>query len=316
MRTMKLGKSNLQVPVVAVGLMHINKIEGKEAEEYVQTCLDIGCNFFETADIYGDGVFGYNEEVFAKAAHMSPAVREKMFIQTKCGFTPIRPGEGKPEYINTSKDYILKSVDESLRRLQTEYIDVYLLHAPDALLNPEEVAEAFDKVYSAGKVRYFGVANYNTTRLQLLQKYVKQPIVTNQLMMSIVNSGLLSRGMYVNMDDDRAIDRDGGVLDYCWMNDVTVQCWSTMQYGYMGGCFLNNPQFPELNQKINEVAAKYGVPASAIAIAWLLRIPAKLQPVTGTKNVKHLIDNAKGADVDLTHEEWYQIWKAAGNAIR
>lgn len=318
MRKMKLGSTGLEIPVLAVGLMHLNKLDLRQAEEYIATCLDMGLNFFENADIYGmdGGPFGYCEEFFAKASHMSPSVREKMILQTKCGFTEILPGQGKPEMIDLSKEYILKEANDSLKRLNTDYIDVYMLHAPDALADPEEIAEALDELYTSGKIRYVGVSNFNTTQLMLLRKYVKQPIVTNQLMMSIVNSGLISRGMYVNMDDACAIDRDGGVLDYCRLHDITVQCWSTMQAGYMGGCFLGHPDYEELNAKISEIAERYGVPASAIAIAWLLRHPARLLPISGTMNVKHLAENAQGADVMLTHREWYEIWKAAGNFIR
>ncbi len=318
MRRMKLGSTDLDIPVMAIGLMHLNKLNLYQAEEYISTCLEMGLNFFENADIYGmdGGPFGYCEEFFAKAAHMTPSVREKMILQTKCGFTEIQPGQGKPETIDLSKDYILKEANDSLKRLKTDYIDVYMLHAPDALADPAEIAEALDELYVSGKIRYIGVSNFNTTQLMLLQKYVKQPIVTNQLMMSVVNSGLISRGMYVNMDDMCAIDRDGGVLDYCRLNDITVQCWSVMQAGYMGGCFLGHPDYKPLNAKIEEVAERYGVPAPAIAIAWLLRHPAHLLPISGTMNVKHLAENAQGADIMLTRKEWYEIWKAAGNFIR
>lgn len=318
MRTMKLGNTNLEVPVIAVGLMHLNKLDVHQAEEYIANCLDMGLNFFENADIYGvDGQhFGYCEELFAEAAHMSPSVRDKMILQTKCGFTDLLPGQSKPEMINLSKEYILQEANDSLKRLRTDYIDVYMLHAPDALADPEEIAEALDELYTSGKIRYVGVSNFNTTELMLLQKYVKQPIITNQLMMSVVNSGVISRGMYVNMDDDCAINRDGGVLDYCRLNDITVQCWSTMQSGYMGGCFLGDPNYKELNTKIEEVAEKYSVPTSAIALAWLLRHPAHLLPISGTMNIKHLADNAQAANVELTRREWYEIWKAAGNFVR
>lgn len=319
MRTMRLGSSDLQVPVFAVGMMHINKVGGmKEAEEFIQTCLDLGCNFFDHADIYGmdTGPFGTCERIFSEAVHMTPSVREKMIIQTKCGFTELPPGEGKPKKIDNTKEYILKEADDSLKRLNTDYLDVYLLHAPDALMEPEEIAEAFDKLYESGKVRHFGVSNFNTNTMQLLQKYVKQPLVTNQLGFSIANAGLISQEMYVGMNNDFATDRDNGILNYCRMNDITVQCWGTMQYGYLEGCFLGNSLYPELNAKLEEMAEKYSVPTSAIAIAWILRHPAHMMPITGTKSVKHLIDSVKGADIKISHDDWYELWKAAGNFIR
>lgn len=319
MRTMKLGNSELQVPVVAVGMMHINRLDKKQAEKYLQKCLELGCNFFDHADVYGmdrpDG-YGDCERIFAEAVHMKPSVRENLIIQTKCGFAPPLPGERKPEMINGSKEYILKAVDDSLTRLGTDYLDVLLIHAPDALTEPEEIAEAFDILNEKGKVRHFGVSNYNTAQIQLLEQYVRQPLEVDQLMLSVVNSGLISRGMYVNRDEPCAIDRDGGILDYCRLKGRTVQCWGVMQFGYMSGCFLGHPDYAELNRVLDKYAEKYEASASSVAVAWILRHPAHMMPITGTVNSSHLEDNVKGADIELTRSEWYEIWKAAGNFIR
>lgn len=304
MRTMKLGSSNLEVPVVSVGCMRINSLEAKEAENFIQTALEQGANFFDHADIYGGGSC---EEIFADAIHMSPTVRENIILQSKCG---IRKG-----MFDFSKDHILQSVDGILQRLNTEYLDILLLHRPDTLVEPEEVAEAFDILESSGKVRHFGVSNQNPMQIQLLQKYVKQPIVANQLQLSITNSTMISSGFNVNMENESAINRDGGILDFCRLHDITIQPWSPFQYGFFEGVFLDNEKFPELNQKINEIAKKYNVSNTTIAIAWLLRHPAKMQPVIGTMNQSRLQDCIKASDITLTREEWYEIFRAAGNIL-
>ncbi|MFH1513668.1 MAG: aldo/keto reductase [Bacillota bacterium] len=305
MRTMPLGTSGMQVPVIAVGCMRIKGLGPADAERFVQTALDAGAVFFDHADVYGNGTC---EEIFSKAIHMNAGVRETILLQSKCG---IRPGVA----FDFSKNHILASVEGSLRRLQTEYLDVLLLHRPDALVEPEEVAAAFDELHASGKVRHFGVSNQTPMQMRLLQKYVKQPIVANQLQLSITNATMITRGLHVNMLDDTAVDRDGGVLDFCRLYDITVQPWSPFQHGFFEGVFLGSPKFPALNQKIGELAEKYGVSGTTIVIAWLLRHPANMQPVTGTMNPQRLIDCAKAADVRLTREEWYALLLAAGNTL-
>lgn len=304
MRTIKLGSSSLEVPVVAVGCMRINAISKKEAERFVQTALEQGANFFDHADIYGGGEC---EEIFADAIQMNEAVREKIILQSKCGIR-----EGRFDF---SKDYILQSVDGILQRLKTDYLDVLLLHRPDALVEPEEVAEAFDLLESSGKVRHFGVSNQNPMQIELLKKFVRQPIVANQLQLSITNATMISSGINVNMENESAINRDGSVLDYCRLHDVTIQPWSPFQYGFFEGVFLGNDSFPELNKKIDELAEKYEVSNTTIAIAWLLRHPANMQPVIGTMNLKRLKDCCKASEIRLTREEWYEIYRAAGNIL-
>lgn len=304
MRTIKLGTSNLDVPVVAVGCMRINSLEKQEAESFVQAALDEGANFFDHADIYGGGQC---EEIFAEAVHMSPTVREKLILQSKCG---IRQGQ-----FDFSKEYILSSVDGILKRLNTEYLDVLLLHRPDALVEPEEVAEAFDQLESSGKVRHFGVSNQKPMQIELLKKYVKQPLVANQLQLSITNANMISNGVNVNMLIDESVDRDGSILDYCRLHDITIQPWSPFQYGFFEGVFLDNDKFPELNAEINKVAEAHGVSNTTIAIAWLLRHPANMQPVTGTTNIQRIKDCIKASEVKLSREEWYGIYRAAGNQL-
>lgn len=304
MRTMKLGKSNLEVPVVSVGCMRINSLKKTEAEHFVRTALELGANFFDHADIYGSGTC---EEIFAEAIHMNDDVREKIILQSKCG---IREG-----MFDFSKNHIIESVEGSLKRLNTDYLDVLLLHRPDTLVEPEEVAEAFDILESTGKVRHFGVSNQNPMQIELLKKSVKQKIVANQLQLSITNANMISNGFNVNTQNDSAVNRDGSVLDYCRLNDITIQPWSPFQYGFFEGVFLDNDKFPELNQKIDEVANKYEVSNTTIAIAWLLRHPANMQPVIGTMNESRLKDCCKASDIFLTREEWYGIYRAAGNVL-
>ncbi|WP_139996621.1 aldo/keto reductase [Paenibacillus paridis] len=304
MRTIKLGSSTLEVPVVAVGCMRINSLDKPEAERFVQTALEEGANFFEHADIYGSGTC---EEIFADAIHMSDDVREKIILQSKCG---IRPG-----MFDFSKEHILTSVDGILKRLKTDYLDVLLLHRPDTLVEPEEVAEAFDLLESSGKVRHFGVSNQKPMQIELLKKSVKQPLVANQLQLSITNTTMISNGFNVNMENDAAVNRDGSILDYSRLNDMTIQPWSPFQYGFFEGVFLDNDKFPELNKKIDEVAKTYNVSNTTIAIAWLLRHPARMQPVIGTMNIGRLQDCCKASEIYLTREEWYGIYRAAGNVL-
>ncbi|WP_411553531.1 aldo/keto reductase family oxidoreductase [Paenibacillus lautus] len=304
MKTMKLGSSSLEVPVVAVGCMRINSLEKVEAERFVQSALEEGANFFDHADIYGGGAC---EEIFADAIHMNAEVREKIILQSKCG---IRQG-----MFDFSKEHILNSVDGILKRLRTEYLDVLLLHRPDALVEPEEVAEAFDQLESSGKVRHFGVSNQNPMQIQLLKKAVKQPLVANQLQLSITNTTMIQSGINVNMENDAAVNRDGSVLDFCRLHDITIQPWSPFQYGFFEGVFLGSDKFPELNQKIDEIAEKYNVTNTTIAIAWLLRHPAQMQPIIGTMNINRLKDCIQAGDVTLTREEWYAIYRAAGNIL-
>lgn len=305
MRKIPLGKTGLTVPAIAVGCMRISGLDNAGAEHFVRTSIENGANFFDHADVYGGGSC---EEIFAKAIHMSAAVRETVILQSKCG---IRPKAA----FDFSKEHILASVDGSLKRLKTDYLDVLLLHRPDALVEPEEVAKAFDTLQAAGKVRHFGVSNQNPMQIQLLQKYVKQPIVANQLQLSITNATMITQGLHVNMLDEGAVNRDGSVLDFCRLNDITIQPWSPFQYGFFEGVFINNDKFPQLNAKLDEVAANYGVSATAIAMAWLLRHPANMQPVTGTMNESRLKDCIKATEIRLTRDEWYGIYLAAGNIL-
>lgn len=304
MKYINIPETDLNISEISLGCMRIADMTNEEISKLVHIALDEGINFFDHADIYAGG---RAEERFAEAIGMNPSLREKMILQTKCG---IHDG-----YFDFSKEHILKAVDGSLKRLRTDYLDVLLLHRPDALVEPEEVAEAFTILESNGKVKYFGVSNQNPMQIELLRKFVKQRIIFNQLQLSLTNTGMIDAGLNVNMKIDRSIDHDGSVLDYCRLNDITIQVWSPFQYGFFEGVFLDNPKFPELNQKINEIASAKGVTNTAIAIVWILRHPARMQTILGTTNPQRVKDACRASDITLTREEWYQLYLAAGNRL-
>ncbi len=296
------GKSGIQVPTIAVGCMRISDMSEKEVSAFVDTALSFGANFFDHADIYGAGI---SEEVFGKA--ISPSMRENIIIQTKCG---IRKGQ-----FDFSYDHIVNSVDGSLKRLGTDYIDVLLLHRPDALMEPDEVAKAFDYLKSSGKVHHFGVSNQNPYQMQLLQNSMDMPLCANQLQFGVMHTPMIQSGINVNMYNESGVNRDGGVLDFCRLNKITIQPWSPMQYGFFKGCFIDNEKFPELNETLQKIGDKYGVSKTTMAFAWILRHPAKMQPVTGTTNLTRLADCLKASGFQITREEWYEIYRSAGNIL-
>ena len=302
MYNIEFGKSKMKVPTVAVGCMRISNMNEKEVSAFIDKALSLGANFYDHADIYGGGK---SEEVFGKA--VSPSLREKIIIQTKCG---IRNGQ-----FDFSYDHIVDSVDGSLKRLGTDYIDVLLLHRPDALMEPEEVAKAFDYLKKSGKVRHFGVSNQNPYQMELLKHSLDVPLCANQLQFSVMHTPMIQSGINVNMLNEAGVNRDGGVLDYCRLNKITIQPWSPMQYGFFEGCFVDNEKFPGLNETLQRIGDKYGVSKTTMAFAWILRHPAKMQPVTGTTNLMRLDDCLKAADIRITREEWYEIYRAAGNVL-
>ena len=304
MKKINIVKGEVSASEIALGCMRIDKLSKSEASTLINTALDEGINFFDHADVYGAGK---SEEVFAEAVDMNASIREKIILQTKCGIC-----DG---YFDFSKEHILDSVEGSLKRLKTDYIDILLLHRPDTLFEPQEVAEAFSILHRSGKVKYFGVSNQKPMQIDLLNKYINRKIIINQLQLSVTNTGMIDTGFNVNMKVDSSIDRDGSILEYCRLKDITIQAWSPFQYGFFEGVFLDNDKFPELNKKINEIAEIKGVTNSAIAIAWILRHPANIQPVVGTTNPKRLKDICKASEITLTRKEWYEIYKAAGNKL-
>jgi predicted oxidoreductase len=304
MNTIKIARSDLDASEIALGCMRIASLSNQDIATLIHTALDAGITFFDHADVYGGGK---SEEKFAEALDMTPRLRDTMILQSKVG---IRKGS-----FDFSKEHILEAVEGSLKRLRTDHLDVLLLHRPDALVEPEEVAEAFTILQDSGKVKYFGVSNQNPMQIELLTKFVKQPLIINQLQLSITNTGMIDAGINVNMKIDSSIIRDGSILDYCRLKEITIQPWSPFQYGFFEGVFLDNDKFPELNAQINTIAASRGVTNTAIAIAWLLRHPARMQPILGTTNPTRVKDASKASDVKLTRQEWYDIYLAAGNKL-
>ena len=290
---------------ISLGCMRISGLEPKAAENLVRTALDEGINFFDHADIYGRG---RSEEVFAQAVGMCPSVREKMLIQTKCA---IHDG-----IYDFSKEHILRSVEGSLRRLKTDYVDFLLLHRPDTLMEPEEVAEAFNVLRRSGKVRHFGVSNQKPLQMELLNRALDgEKLLIDQLQFSVCHTGMVDSGLNVNMKNSAAQDMDGSVLEYCRLNNVTIQPWSPFQYGFFEGVFIGSDRYPELNAVLDRIAEERGVTSSAVAIAWILRHPARMQPIVGTTNAARLKEICAASRVELSRAEWYEIYKAAGNRL-
>ena len=307
MRYITLGQDDKELSEIVLGMMRIEDKSVKEVEELVETALSVGINAFDLADIYGRGRC---EELLGLVLKNRPDLREKMWIQSKCG---IRIEEFT--YFDFSKEYILQSVDGILERLQIDYLDSLLLHRPDALMESDQVAEAFDLLYKQGKVRDFGVSNQNPMMMELLKKDVKQPLAVNQLQLSAAFTPGFESGFHVNMEDSQAAMRDGSIFEYCKLHDVVIQAWSVLQFGYFKGNFVGNEKFQALNQVLDRLAIKYGVTSSTIAISWILRYPAKMQAVVGTTNPKHLIEASQATNYSLTRKEWYEIYLAAGNDL-
>ncbi len=294
----------LKASQLALGCMRIGGKSEKEIDEIIFTALENGINYFDHADIYGGGS---SERVFGKFLKRHPDMRDKMYIQTKCG---IRPG-----MYDFSKEHIIKSVEGSLQRLGLDGVDTLLLHRPDTLMEPSEVAESFDMLKSSGKVKYFGVSNHNLWQIELLKTRVNVPLVINQLQFSIPEAGMVTSGMNVNMKNPESVMHDGGILEYSRIKNMTIQAWSPFQYGFFEGVFVGSDKFPTLNKKLDELAEKYNVTPSAVAMAWIMRHPAGIQVIAGTTNPTRIKELCHGADVVLTRDEWYDIYRAAGHTL-
>ena len=293
MKTIKFGKSDLDVPVIGLGCMRLTELERWDIPQYIWHCISLGVNFFDHADIYGGGEC---EKLFGESLKEIGIPRDQVILQSKCGIVP-------GWMYDSSYEHIINSVDGSLRRLGTDYLDILLVHRPDALVEPEEVARAFDELESKGKVRCFGVSNHKPSQIELLKTCVKQELHTNQIQFSIPFSNIISTGMEANMNSDGAIDRGGDVLNYCRLNNITIQAWSPFQSGR--GAFVdNNDGYPDLNWALGEISAKYNVTKSTVAAAWILRHPAKMQTIVGTMNYYRMLEISRAPELELTREEW------------
>lgn len=304
MKYTQIHNTDLNISRIALGCMRLRSLEEKQADVLISTALEQGVNFFDHADIYGGGK---SEELFARALKNHPGMREKIILQSKCGITN--------GYYDFSKEHILSSVDGILKRLDTEYLDILLLHRPDLLMEPEEVSRAFDTLKAAGKVRYFGVSNQNPFTMRLLSRYLNQRLIINQVQFSLAHTPMLDASVNVNMGNAAAVDRDGGILEYCRLHDVTVQAWSPLQYGMFGGNFLDSDRYAPLCEQLRRIADERGVSPSAVAAAWILRHPAGIQVIAGTTSPEHLEDICQAADITLSRKEWYTLYKAAGNQL-
>lgn len=307
MRYIKFGERQKEVSEVVLGLMRISEMTVDQVEDLIESALAVGINAFDIADCYGHGKC---EQILGEVLKRRPDLREKMWIQSKCG---IRMEEFT--YFDFSKEHILEAVDGILERLNVDYIDSLLLHRPDALMEPAEIAEAFDLLKSQGKVIDFGVSNQNPMMMTLIQKDVNQPLVANQLQLSAAFTPSFDAGFHVNMKQEAGIVRDSSIFEYCRLHDVVIQAWSVLRFDYFGGVFLGSEKYPELNHVLNRLAEKYHVSPSAVAIAWVLRYPAKMQAVIGTTKKARVAEAAKAAEIQLTRKEWYEIYLAAGNDL-
>ncbi len=301
MKYIKTFSDAVEVSQVALGCMRIADMSDKEMDLYLNNAVELGYNYFDHADIYGGGKC---EEVFGNALKRNPSLKDKIIIQTKCSI--------KPGMYDFSKEHIISAVEGSLKRLGTDSVDVLLLHRPDLLMEPDEVAEAFDTLESQGKVKHFGVSNHSPMQIELLKKSVKQKLSINQMQLSITNASMISSGANVNLCNEDGINRDGYLRDYCRLNGITIQPWSPLQYGFIEGSFLKNKEYKKLHKVIDEVAEKYGITDTGVAIAWLLRLPDKMQPIVGSTNPERIRAVAEASDITMSREDWYKIYLAAG----
>ncbi|MBE5202365.1 aldo/keto reductase [Pectobacterium quasiaquaticum] len=304
MKKIAIGTSTMQASNIALGCMRMAKKSTSEAADILNASVEVGIDFFDHADIYGSGL---SEEVFAAGLQKTSIRRESLFLQSKCG---IRKG-----FFDFSKAHIIASVEASLQRLKTDYLDALLLHRPDTLFEPDEVAAAFDALETSGKVRHFGVSNQNPLQIELLKQSVRQPLIANQLQFSIMHTGMIDAGFNVNMTTPASVNHDGAILEYSRLNTMTIQAWSPFQYGFFDGVFLDNEKFPKLNATLDRLAEQHHVTNTAIATAWILRHPAAMQVIIGTMSPERIRDIAAASTLSLSREEWYEIYRAAGNVL-
>ena len=303
MKRIKIG-NRFEASAVALGAMRMASLSVEEAEKVVLTAYENGIDYVDHADIYGGGK---SEEIFAEVLKRNPFLKEKLIIQDKVG---IAKG-----YYDASYEHIIEAADGCLKRLNVESIDALLLHRPDALMDPDEVAEAFMRLRKEGKVRFFGVSNENPAQIALLNRFMPGEIIINQLQFGLCHTIMVDEGINVNMHSAHAQVKDGGVLDYCRLNDITVQAWSPFQYGFFEGVFLGSDKYPKLNEEIRLLAEKYSVTDTAIATAWILRHPANMQMIAGSMKPSRIKEIAAGSDIVLTRPEWYRLYLAAGNPL-
>lgn len=316
MKTVKIGGTNWVTSNVALGIMRMGTLAVPKAVDALIAAHDAGINFIDSADIYGNDPQlgrGSSEIHFGQAFTHSGLSRDDFYIQSKGGL--FANSDNKITRYDSSKGHLIKAVDGILERMKIDYLDSFLIHRPDPLMDPAEIAVAFDQLQTAGKVRHFGVSNFNPQQIELLQSAVSQRLLVDQVQFGICHTGMVDFGIHTNMTDSRSINHDGGLLEYARRKKLTIQTWSPFQYGTFAGTFIDNDKFKPLNDLLGKLAAKYQVSKNAIAVAWILRHPAHMQVLLGTMTPAHIIDSAAGSDITLTKQEWYDIYFAAGNDL-
>jgi predicted oxidoreductase len=321
MKTYSIPHTDLNVSRLALGCMkmggHWNSDPFTQAEvlggvSAMQAALEHGINFFDHADIY---CMGKSEQVFGEALRQSPGLRQQIIVQSKCGIRfGGQPESGSPPRFDFSYEHIVNSVEGSLRRLGAERLDVLLLHRPDPLVEPEEVGRAFSELHQSGKVRYFGVSNHTAAQIALLQKYLDQPILFNQVEFNLLHSYLISDGILADMAENTYAGVLG-TLDYCRLHEITVQAWAPVAQGRI---FNLRAEADERTRQtaalIGKLAEAKGVSREAIALAWILRHPAKIQPIIGTTDPKRIAASCQADQVELNREEWWALFNTGRGA--
>jgi len=302
---------DMQASALVLGCMRITRLSGFELDLHLKTALELGINFFDHADIYGGN--GSCERHFGEWLRANPGLRSQMLIQSKCGI--VQNDARQNIAFDFSFAHILKSVENSLQNLGIEQLDVLLLHRPDALFEPEEVAAAFDELYASGKVRAFGVSNMHSRQIELLQSATSHKLVANQLQFGPAHTGMIDHAIRMNTNLPFSEDHDSATLDYSRLHGMTIQAWSPFQAGFIAGTYMDNPEFPELNAALEEIGAKYGITKNGAVAAWIARHPAKMQMIAGTMNTQRLREIAAGMDIPLSREDWYRIYSSEGRDL-
>ncbi len=308
MKYVNLGKE-LKASNIVMGCMRIADKPTAQIEETIALAFNAGVNMYDLADVYADGEA---EKIFGQAMKNLGIGRGEYLLQSKCGIR--KDGKGKINRFDFSKKYIVKAVEGILSRLGTDYLDILLLHRPDTLVEPEEVAEAFDKLRDSGKVRAFGVSNFSAMQMKLFES-ANIDIIANQMQFSLGHTAPVDGGFNVNMYKDESISRAGDAMEYCRVNGIAMQAWSPLQYGFFEGSFIGNENFPKLNAELNKIARKYGVSPATIAVAWALRHPAFKQVITGTTSMNHMMEMCDAGDITLSRDEWYSLYAATGRVL-
>ena len=287
-----------------------------KATTLVHTARDMGITLFDMAAMYSGGKV---ETVFGEILKQSPGLRKEVVLQTKCGAVDNLAWKqnGDPAFLfDCSRQGILQSVHQSLTRLQTDRIDILLLHWPDMLVQPEEVAEAFDRLHRDGKVRYFGVSNHTPGQMALLKKYVRQPLVANQIYLGLADSYPIAAGIEQleewGSPPPRGHSSLGGVIDYCRLNGMQIQAYEPVA-GLLRRGLLNPPpdaavSVKEASKVLLEMAKQKDTTPAALAMAWLLYHPAEILPLTGASNPEHIRENCKVDGVVLSREDWFKLF--------